>query len=137
MREGQEQEFLPPLRESKSVRTARTNGDQRLDHLIAGALRIGPGIDKSRQTLHAKRREDEHLTGIQERRYDCIAQMTRPHAGGKTDREADDREHQRRAEVRFFRDQSRHKAKHHETRQERSPEQHFAARSPFDKPSQE
>ena len=42
MREGQEQEFLPPLRESKSVRTARAYGDQRLDHLITGALGISP-----------------------------------------------------------------------------------------------
>src|SRR2546423_11067079 len=93
--EGQEQKFLPALCESQSVRAAGANCDQRLDHLITGALRIGPGIDKSRQTLHAKRGEDEHLADVQQCRDYCVHQMSRPHAGGKTNREADDRQHQR------------------------------------------
>src|SRR5947208_12666589 len=104
MRKGQEQKFLSALRESQSVRASRANGDQRLDHLITGALGIGPGIDESRQTLHAKRREDEHLADVQKRRYDRIRQMARPYSRGKTNREADDRQHQRRAEIRLLLD---------------------------------
>ena len=99
-------------------------------------MRIGPGIDKGRQALHAKRSEDEHLADVQNCGHYCIGQMSRPHPGGKTDREADDRQHQRGAQVRLFRDQSRDDAKHEKARQERSPERNFVARSFLDEARQ-
>src|SRR2546427_5081985 len=136
MREWEKQKFLPALRKAQPMHTARANCDQRLDHLVARALRIGPRIDESRQALHAKRSEDEHLADIQKRRDYGVREMSRPHSRGKTDREADNRQHQSGAQVRLFGYQSRDNSEHEKARQERSPERHFASRSSVNKTSE-
>ena len=93
MRERQKQKFLTTLRETQPMRAARTDRDQRLHDLVTRALRIGPGIDEGRQSLHPKRSEDQHLADVKQRRHKRINQVTRPHSRGKTDRETDNRQH--------------------------------------------
>ena len=53
--------------------------------------------------------------------------MSRPHPRRETNREADDRQHQRRAQVGFLRHQAGDNTEHHEAWQERSPERIFVA----------
>src|SRR6266498_2627587 len=112
MCERQEQKLLPALRESEPMRSTRSDRNERLHHLITRALLIGPGIDERSQTPPAKGREDQHLPDEQQSWYRSISHMTRSNTGGETNRETDNRQHQRCSEVRLFHHQPCQNSQH-------------------------
>jgi hypothetical protein len=43
---GQEQEFLPPLSQAAAEDAAAAEGEERLDDLVPGSLRVRPRVQK-------------------------------------------------------------------------------------------
>src|SRR5215470_3617307 len=122
LRLGQKQQFLLPLPESEAVYAARTDRDQRLQNLIALALRVAFGVDKSQHAIPAPDYFD-HEVGERGPQYRQELVKT-PHRspGGEEHCQKDNPEHQGRPQIRLFQNQHREQSHHHAGGGDRRPE---------------
>src|SRR5262249_13144597 len=122
LRLWQKQQFLLALPESEAVYAARTDRDQRLQNLIAFALRIAFGVDKSQHAIPAP---DDFDYEVEERGPQYRQELVKtPHRrpGGEEHCQKDNAEHQGRPQIRLFQNQHREQSHHHTGRSDRRPE---------------
>src|SRR5581483_2221890 len=99
MRFREVEELLFSFHQSQSSNSAGADGDQRLNHVETGSLRVRPGIHEGEHTLPTESDMKEEVIKERQAGQDAIAEILDLHAGHEEDGGGHRHTYQRRSQI--------------------------------------